>query len=241
MIQPLVSSSPISRNGDGPQAVMGGGSGSRSEGGIVRPPKAQPRQLTREEKEKKRAHDIADRLERVKKPDSQLLVPRTQEGWMLTSLILPFDKSMHSIRRSQLLTFDVIQGMLVKTENWIAEVKPLLQRLGLGDVEWRLRDPYPDMAERIRIVQNVPCMVINPRVQDTVRVVPLVRGLDEGLIRLRMESQDLIACKPVFEQTAQLIIRLHDVVAEMSHLGHVSYRASGNLAKLLRHQGRESV
>lgn len=240
MLQPTVFREPGSRNGDGRSVRSEGGPASSAVPQSGARPSPRP-QLTREEKAHKRERDIQDRVERVKKPDSQLLVPRTQEGWMLAGLILPFDKGMHSIRRSQTLSFDVIQGMLVKTEGWIAEVKPLLQRLGLGDVEWRLRDPYPDLAERIRVASTVNCMVVNPRVQDTVRLVPLVRGLDDGLIRLRMESQDLIACKPVFEQTAQLIIRLHDLVNEMSQLGRVPYRAKGNLAQLLRHQGREGA
>lgn len=240
MLQPTVPNQATSRNGDG-HATAGVGGVAVAATSRAQSPKNPRQEMTREQKAEKRERDIQQRVERVKKPDSQLIVPRTQEGWMLASLILPFDKAMHSVRRSQTLTFDVIQGMLVKTEGWIAEVKPLLQRLGLGDVEWRLRDPYPDLAERIRVATTVNCMVVNPRVQDTVRLVPLIRGLDEGLIRLRMESQDLIACKPMFEHTADLILRLHDLVAEMSQLGRIPYRATGNLAQLLRHQGREGA
>ncbi|TKB71338.1 MAG: hypothetical protein E8D46_18400 [Nitrospira sp.] len=184
---------------------------------------------------------IADRVFRVKDPDSILLINKTQEGWMLSSMLFSFDKVMQRVRRGagSRVPFDEAQSIMMKVEGVAQRIKDVLRRLGVSDVEYRWREPIGDIQERVKMASRRDAIVIVPRVQDTARLAPLIRGLDESLIRLRMESQSLETCMEELKTVATFVVDLHRIIQHGARLTNTPYEARGEVAKLVRqHDGR---
>ena len=179
---------------------------------------------------------IADRVMRVKDPNSILLNNKTQEGWMLSSMLFSFDKAMQRLRRGagSRVPFEEVQAVIMKAEGLSQRIKEMLRRLGSSDVEYRWREPIGDIQERVKMASRRDAIVIVPRVQDTARLAPLIRGLDESLIRLRMESESLETCMEELKTVATCVVDFHRIIQQGARLTNTAYEARGAVAKLVR-------
>lgn len=181
---------------------------------------------------------IQERVDRVRDPSSLLLVMKSQEGWMLASLLFPFDKAIQRVRRGigSRVGFEDAQQVLAKVELWSNQVRDVLRPIGSVEVDYRYREPIGDIQERVRIASSRNALVVVPRVQDTARAAPLIRALDDALLRLRMEAPSLESYRGVFEAVATLIVDFHRIVEHASRLTNTPYEAWGDVAKLVRHR-----
>lgn len=179
---------------------------------------------------------IADRVVRVKDVNSILLNNKTQEGYMLSSMLFSFDKVMQRLRRGagSRVSFEEVQAVIMKVEGVSFRMKEVLRRLGVGDVEYRWREPIGDIREREKLAARRDAIVIVPRVQDTARLAPLIRGLDDSLMRLRMESESLVSCMEELKTVATVVLDLHGIIAQGARLTNMPYEARGAVAKLVR-------
>lgn len=184
----------------------------------------------------------ADRILRVKDPNSILLINKTQEGWMLSTMLYPFDKVMQRLRRGagSRVPFEEAQAVIMKVDGVAQRMKDVLRRLGGADVEYRWREPIGDIRDRERMAARRDAIVIVPRVQDTARLAPLIRGLDESLIRLRMESETFDRCMDELKTVALCIVDLHHIIQQAAHLTDTEYEARGAVAKLLKQHASEA-
>jgi hypothetical protein len=178
----------------------------------------------------------------VKDLNSILLINKTQEGWMLSTMLYSFDKMMQRLRRGagSRVPFDDVQAVIMKVDGVAQRMKEVLRRLGAADVDYRWREPIGDIRERERMAARRDAIVIVPRVQDTARLAPLIRGLDECLIRLRMESETLHQCIEELKTVALCIVDLHQIIQQAARLTDTEYEARGALAKLLRQHASEA-
>lgn len=190
--------------------------------------KPRPRQSQEEQ--------IAERVRRVTELNSILLNNKTTEGWMLSSMLYSFDKVMQRLRRGagSRVPFDEVQGVLMKVEGVTQRLKEMLRRLGVSDAEYRWREPIGDIRERQKLAARRDAIVIVPRVQDTARLAPLIRGLDDALIRLRMESESLEMCIEELKTVATVVVELHRIIQHGARLTNTPYEARGAIAKLVR-------
>lgn len=179
---------------------------------------------------------IAERVARVKDVNSILLNNKTQEGYMLSSLLFSFDKVMQRLRRGagSRVSLDEVQAVILKVDGVSYRMKEVLRRLGVGDAEYRWREPIGDIREREKLAARRDAIVIVPRVQDTARLAPLIRGLDDSLMRLRMESESLVSCMAELKTVAVVILDLHGIIEQGARLTNMPYEARGAVAKLVR-------
>lgn len=179
---------------------------------------------------------IEDRKRRLQDPMTILLVPRTSEGRMLANLLFPFDKVLHRLRRGagDRIELVAVHSVLMRVDQWVERVKLLLAAWGMGHTEWQLRETSRDLHDREKLATRKSAVVITPRVQDTAKLSPFIRGLDEGLLRIRMHADDLGRYHKQFEEVADLILGLHKIVGEAATLTATDYVPRGELEKILR-------
>lgn len=228
---------------EGQSSMTGGGASTNGHPAGVSMLDAVPPRGPQDRPKPRPSHDqqIAERVLRVKEPNSILLNNKTQEGWMLSSMLFSFDKVMQRLRRGagSRVPFEDVQALIMKVEGVAQRIKEMLRRLGVGDVEYRWREPIGDIREREKMAARRDAIVIVPRVQDTARLAPLIRGLDESLIRLRMESESLDSCMQELKTVATFVLDLHRIIQQGARLTNTLYEARGAVAKLVREHERE--
>lgn len=179
---------------------------------------------------------MEDRKRRLQDPMTIVLVPRTSEGRMLANLLFPFDKVIHRLRRGagDRIELAAVHSVLMRIDQWVERMKVLLNAFGMGHSEWQLRETARDIQEREWLATRKGAVVITPRVQDTAKLCPYIRGLDEGLLRIRMHADDLSSHRKQFEEVADLILGLHRIIGEGAALTSTDYVPRGELEKILR-------
>ena len=179
---------------------------------------------------------LQDRRDRTKDPTSILILHRTTEGRILSNLLFPFDKIVQRLRRGagDQVPMETVHAVQVRIENWMEQCRALLQSFGVGNNAWQWKEPASDIHERMELAGRKNAVVIIPRVQDTLKVVPLIRALDDTMLRIRMEAEDLSKYKDQFRLLGDLVVGLHQIIQHGARVTDTEYRINDDLGKLLR-------
>ena len=172
---------------------------------------------------------------RLEDPNSVLLLPQTKAGMACVSMLYMFDKVIHRLRRAagSQLSIEQVRNELARVEQWVARAKVILRELGVGDFELLPQDPYPDLRERSVKAAWRNARVITPRVGDTVRLVPVIRALDNALNSIRLRAEDLTPYVKHFQAVDELVVALHDVIGHVARVTVTEYEPRGAVKAFL--------
>ena len=172
---------------------------------------------------------------RLEDPNSVLLLPQTKAGMACVSMLYMFDKVIHRLRRAagSHLSIEQVRNELARVEQWVARAKVILRELGVGEFELLLQDPYPDLKERSVKAAWRNARVITPRVGDTVRLVPVIRALDNALNSIRLRAEDLTPYVKHFQAVDELVVALHDVIGHVARVTVTEYEPRGAVKAFL--------
>ena len=172
---------------------------------------------------------------RLEDPNSVLLLPQTKAGMACVSMLYMFDKVIHRLRRvaGSQLSIEQVRNELARVEQWVARAKVILRELGVGEFELLPQDPYPDLKERSVKAAWRNARVITPRVGDTVRLVPVIRALDNALNSIRLRAEDLTPYVKHFQAVDELVVALHDVIGHVARVTVTEYEPRGAVKAFL--------
>ena len=172
---------------------------------------------------------------RLEDPNSVLLLPQTEAGMACVSMLYMFDKVIHRLRRAagSQLSIEQVRNELARVEQWVSRAKVILRELGVGEFELLLQDPYPDLKERSVKAAWRNARVITPRVGDTVRLVPVIRALDNALNSIRLRAEDLTPYVKHFQAVDELVVALHDVIGHVARVTVTEYEPRGAVKAFL--------
>ena len=172
---------------------------------------------------------------RLEDPNSVLLLPQTKAGMACVSMLYMFDKVIHRLRRAagSHLSIEQVRNELARVEQWVARAKVILRELGVGEFELLPQDPYPDLKERSVKAAWRNARVITPRVGDTVRLVPVIRALDNALNSIRLRAEDLTPYVKHFQAVDELVVALHDVIGHVARETVTEYEPRGAVKAFL--------
>ena len=172
---------------------------------------------------------------RLEDPNSVLLLPQTKAGMACVSMLYMFDKVIHRLRRAagSQLSIEQVRNELARVEQWVARAKVILRELGVGEFELLPQDPYPDLKERSVKAAWRNARVITPRVGDTVRLVPVIRALDNALNSIRLRAEDLTPYVKHFQAVDELVVALHDVIGHVARVTVTEYEPRGAVKAFL--------
>lgn len=172
---------------------------------------------------------------RLEDPNSVLLLPQTKAGMACVSMLYMFDKVIHRLRRAagSQLSIEQVRNELARVEQWVARAKVILRELGVGEFELLPQDPYPDLKERSLKAAWRNARVITPRVGDTVRLVPVIRALDNALNSIRLRAEDLTPYVKHFQAVDELVVALHDVIGHVARVTVTEYEPRGAVKAFL--------
>lgn len=172
---------------------------------------------------------------RLEDPNSVLLLPQTKAGMACVSMLYMFDKVIHRLRRAagSQLSIEQVRNELARVEQWVARAKVILRELGVGEFELLPQDPYPDLKERSVKAAWRNARVITPRVGDTVRLVPVIRALDNALNSIRLRAEDLTPYVKHFQAVDELVVALHDVIGHVARVTATEYEPRGAVKAFL--------
>ena len=172
---------------------------------------------------------------RLEDPNSVLLLPQTKAGMACVSMLYMFDKVIHRLRRAagSQLSIEQVRNELARVEQWVARAKVILRELGVGEFELLPQDPYPDLRERSVKAAWRNARVITPRVGDTVRLVPVIRALDNALNSIRLRAEDLTPYVKHFQAVDELVVALHDVIGHVARVTVTEYEPRGAVKAFL--------
>lgn len=172
---------------------------------------------------------------RLEDPNSVLLLPHTKAGMACVSMLYMFDKVIHRLRRAagSQLSIEQVRNELARVEQWVARAKLILRELGVGEFELLPQDPYPDLKERSVMAAWRNARVITPRVGDTVRLVPVIRALDNALNSIRLRAEDLTPYVKHFQAVDELVVALHDVIGHVARVTVTEYEPRGAVKAFL--------
>ena len=179
---------------------------------------------------------------RLEDPNSVLLLPQTKAGMACVSMLYMFDKVIHRLRRAagSQLSIEQVRNELARVEQWVSRAKVILRELGVGEFELLPQDPYPDLKERSVKAAWRNARVITPRVGDTVRLVPVIRALDNALNSIRLRAEDLTPYVKHFQAVDELVVALHDVIGHVARVTVTEYEPRGAVKAFLHQEGKES-
>jgi len=151
------------------------------------------------------------------------------------SMLYMFDKVIHRLRRAagSQLSIEQVRNELARVEQWVARAKVILRELGVGEFELLPQDPYPDLRERSVKAAWRNARVITPRVGDTVRLVPVIRALDNALNSIRLRAEDLTPYVKHFQAVDELVVALHDVIGHVARVTVTEYEPRGAVKAFL--------
>ncbi len=172
---------------------------------------------------------------RLEDPNSVLLLPQTKAGMACVSMLYMFDKVIHRLRRAagSQLSIEQVRNELARVAQWVARAKVILRELGVGEFELLPQDPYPDLKERSVKAAWRNARVITPRVGDTVRLVPVIRALDNALNSIRLRAEDLTPYVKHFQAVDELVVALHDVIGHVARVTVTEYEPRGAVKAFL--------
>ncbi|HRB17458.1 MAG TPA: hypothetical protein PK224_16805 [Nitrospira sp.] len=172
---------------------------------------------------------------RLEDPNSVLLLPQTKAGMACVSMLYMFDKVIHRLRRAagSQLSIEQVRNELARVEQWVSRAKVILRELGVGEFELLPQDPYPDLKERSVKAAWRNARVITPRVGDTVRLVPVIRALDNALNSIRLRAEDLTPYVKHFQAVDELVVALHDVIGHVARVTVTEYEPRGAVKAFL--------
>lgn len=172
---------------------------------------------------------------RLEDPNSVLLLPQTKAGMACVSMLYMFDKVIHRLRRAagSQLSIEQVRNELARVEQWVSRAKVILRELGVGEFELLPQDPYPDLKERSVKAAWRNARVITPRVGDTVRLVPVIRALDNALNSIRLRAEDLTPYVKHFQAVDELVVALHDVIGHVARVTVTEYEPRGAVRAFL--------
>ena len=172
---------------------------------------------------------------RLEDPNSVLLLPQTKAGMACVSMLYMFDKVIHRLRRAagSQLSIEQVRNELARVEPWVSRAKAILRELGVGEFELLPQDPYPDLKERSVKAAWRNARVITPRVGDTVRLVPVIRALDNALNSIRLRAEDLTPYVKHFQAVDELVVALHDVIGHVARVTVTEYEPRGAVKAFL--------
>mgnify|MGYP000992335722 FL=1 len=172
---------------------------------------------------------------RLEDPNSVLLLPQTKAGMACVSMLYMFDKVIHRLRRAagSQLSIEQVRNELARVEQWVSRAKVILRELGVGEFELLPQDPYPDLKERSVKAAWRNARVITPRVGDTVRLVPVIRALDNALNSIRLRAEDLTPYVKHFQAVDDLVVALHDVIGHVARVTVTEYEPRGAVKAFL--------
>ena len=172
---------------------------------------------------------------RLEDPNSVRLLPQTKAGMGCVSMLYMFDKVIHRLRRAagSQLSIEQVRNELARVEQWVARAKVILRELGVGEFELLPQDPYPDLKERSVKAAWRNARVITPRVGDTVRLVPVIRALDNALNSIRLRAEDLTPYVKHFQAVDELVVALHDVIGHVARVTVTEYEPRGAVKAFL--------
>lgn len=172
---------------------------------------------------------------RLEDPNSMLLLPQTKAGMACVSMLYMFDKVIHRLRRAagSQLSIEQVRNELARVEQWVSRAKVILRELGVGEFELLPQDPYPDLKERSVKAAWRNARVITPRVGDTVRLVPVIRALDNALNSIRLRAEDLTPYVKHFQAVDELVVALHDVIGHVARVTVTEYEPRGAVKAFL--------
>ena len=172
---------------------------------------------------------------RLEDPNSVLLLPQTKAGMACVSMLYMFDKVIHRLRRAagSQLSIEQVRNELARVEQWVSRAKVILRELGVGEFELLPQDPYPDLKERSLKAAWRNARVITPRVGDTVRLVPVIRALDNALNSIRLRAEDLTPYVKHFQAVDELVVALHDVIGHVARVTVTEYEPRGAVKAFL--------
>ena len=172
---------------------------------------------------------------RLEDPNSMLLLPQTKAGMACVSMLYMFDKVIHRLRRAagSQLSIEQVRNELARVEQWVARAKVILRELGVGEFELLPQEPYPDLKERSVMAARRNARVITPRVGDTVRLVPVIRALDNALNSIRLRAEDLTPYVKHFQAVDELVVALHDVIGHVARVTVTEYEPRGAVKAFL--------
>ena len=172
---------------------------------------------------------------RLEDPKSVLLLPQTKAGMACVSMLYMFDKVIHRLRRAagSQLSIEQVRNELARVEQWVSRAKVILRELGVGEFELLPQDPYPDLKERSVKAAWRNARVITPRVGDTVRLVPVIRALDNALNSIRLRAEDLTPYVKHFQAVDELVVALHDVIGHVARVTVTEYEPRGAVKAFL--------
>lgn len=151
-------------------------------------------------------------------------------------MLFPFDKIVQRLRRGagDQVPMETVHAVQVRIENWMEQCRALLQSFGVGNNAWQWKEPASDINDRMELAGRKNAVVIVPRVQDTTKVAPLIRALDDTMLRIRMEAEDLSKYKDQFRLLGELVVGLHQIIQHGARVTDTEYRINDDLGKLLR-------
>ena len=151
------------------------------------------------------------------------------------SMLYMFDKVIHRLRRAagSHLSIEQVRNELARVEQWVARAKVILRELGVGEFELLPQEPYPDLKERSVKAAWRNARVITPRVGDTVRLVPVIRALDNALNSIRLRAEDLTPYVKHFQAVDELVVALHDVIGHVARVTVTEYEPRGAVKAFL--------
>ncbi|MBA5868386.1 MAG: hypothetical protein GDA68_00020 [Nitrospira sp. CR2.1] len=183
----------------------------------------------------RRPNRAEENKRRLEDPNSVLLLPQTKAGMACVSMLYMFDKVIHRLRRAagSQLSIEQVRNELARVEQWVARAKVILRELGVGEFELLPQDPYPDLKERSVKAAWRNARVITPRVGDTVRLVPVIRALDNALNSIRLRAEDLTPYVKHFQAVDELVVALHDVIGHVARVTVTEYEPRGAVKAFL--------
>ncbi len=172
---------------------------------------------------------------RLEDPNSMLLLPQTKAGMACVSMLYMFDKVIHRLRRAagSQLSIEQVRNELARVEQWVARAKGILRELGVGEFELLPQEPYPDLKERSVMAARRNARVLTPRVGDTVRLVPVIRALDNALNSIRLRAEDLSPYVKHFQAVDDLVVALHEVIGHVARVTVTEYEPRGAVKAFL--------
>ena len=172
---------------------------------------------------------------RLEDPNSMLLLPQTKAGMACVSMLYMFDKVIHRLRRAagSQLSIEQVRNELARVEQWVARAKGILRELGVGEFELLPQEPYPDLKERSVMAARRNARVLPPRVGDTVRLVPVIRALDNALNSIRLRAEDLSPYVKHFQAVDDLVVALHEVIGHVARVTVTEYEPRGAVKAFL--------
>ncbi|MEW6542488.1 MAG: hypothetical protein AB1411_02630 [Nitrospirota bacterium] len=165
-------------------------------------------------------------IERAKDPRSVIILPKTNEGFMMCRMMIALDRAVYRLRREigSSISFDKAAVALKKVEDLGAAMKDALKKFGIHDAGvFGAQNDLEAPEVRVAFAARRNAYVFLPRTQSLRDLIYGVRHLDSAMLSCRLTSTDLSASATSLKQAIEVVKQVNDLTAELSALVGIDY------------------